>query len=206
MAALKKTKRTQAERVEASDNAMLTAAIKLIARDGPSKMTLARLGQEAGVSPGLVNHRFGSKEKLLEATALRALDAWSNQLSAFAKMNPEGGLETLELIGKLYIDTIAKRSDIMLAQSRLMTESYSSHPELLPTFQKYNRQIREQIVDILRPAQESRAIRKDLDLETFAIVFIGALRGISTQYLIDDKSVDFNAAYNLLSNICRQAL
>jgi len=121
-------------------------------------------------------------------------------------MNPEGGLETLELIGKLYIDTIAKRSDIMLAQSRLMTESYSSHPELLPTFQKYNRQIREQIVDILRPAQESRAIRKDLDLETFAIVFIGALRGISTQYLIDDKSVDFNAAYNLLSNICRQAL
>ncbi len=61
-------RRTQAERIEATEEAMYLAAIKLIAKDGPNKMTLASLGKEAGVSPGLVNHRFGTENKLLQAT------------------------------------------------------------------------------------------------------------------------------------------
>jgi len=39
-----KRRRTQAERTQASDKAIYKAAIKLIARDGPQNMSLAKLG------------------------------------------------------------------------------------------------------------------------------------------------------------------
>jgi len=69
-------RRTQAEHIEATEEVLYAVAIKLITRNGPNKMTLAILGKEAGVSSGLVNHRFGSKS-LLQITCMKVLDEWT---------------------------------------------------------------------------------------------------------------------------------
>ena len=47
-------RRTQAERTALSEKLILRAAIKLIARQGYSRTTLAEIGKEAGYSGGLV--------------------------------------------------------------------------------------------------------------------------------------------------------
>jgi len=52
-----KRRRTQAERTQASDKAIYKAAIKLIAKDGPQNMSLAKLGKVAGFSGGLISYR-----------------------------------------------------------------------------------------------------------------------------------------------------
>ena len=73
-------RRTQAERRAASDAAMFKAAIKLIASEGPSSMTLTKIGKESGFSGGLVSYRFGSKRNLLIATADRILELWQKRV------------------------------------------------------------------------------------------------------------------------------
>jgi len=62
-----KSRRTQAERTQASDKAIYKAAIKLIAEEGPKNMSLARLGKVAGFSGGLISYRFGTKSNMLKA-------------------------------------------------------------------------------------------------------------------------------------------
>jgi AcrR family transcriptional regulator len=49
--------------------ALLTAAAELVVRDGVRSVTLARIGERAGYSRGIVTHQFGTKKAMLEALA-----------------------------------------------------------------------------------------------------------------------------------------
>ena len=52
-----------------SDETILDAASRVIARVGPADLTLAAVGREAGMAPATLIQRFGSKRKLLLAVA-----------------------------------------------------------------------------------------------------------------------------------------
>ena len=194
-------RRTQAERTEASDKAMYKAAIKLIAREGPEKMTFAQLGEEAGVSRGLPGYRFGSKSELLQSVTQRILDLWEERVVRPAHAD-EGGLKNLERLARLYIDAVVAGSDLMVAQYRLMNESYSSSSELQTAFQNYDQNIREWVVASLKPAQAKGEIKKSVDLESFAVLFIGMLRGVAMQYFINKKAFDMDTAYRRIEETC----
>ncbi len=57
---------------QASDEDILMAAFRAIARLGPARMTLADVAKDAGVSPAAIVQRFGSKRALLLAAAADA--------------------------------------------------------------------------------------------------------------------------------------
>ena len=65
-------RRTQAERTATAHRRMIRAAVRLIARQGYTRTTLAQVGKEAGYTGGLVSHHFGSKEGLARALVERA--------------------------------------------------------------------------------------------------------------------------------------
>ena len=46
----------------------------------------------------------------------------------------DSSIETLKSMCRFYLDSVVKRSDLMLAQSRLMSEGRSLIPELRTTF------------------------------------------------------------------------
>jgi AcrR family transcriptional regulator len=54
---------------KASDEALLRAGFRAVARRGPARLTLADVAAEAGVSAAAVAQRFGSKRALLLAMA-----------------------------------------------------------------------------------------------------------------------------------------
>lgn len=54
------------------DTAILLAAVEVIGRVGPARLTLAAVAGEAGVVPGTLVQRFGSKHGLLLALAERS--------------------------------------------------------------------------------------------------------------------------------------
>jgi AcrR family transcriptional regulator len=54
-------------RSERSRNAVLTAAITIIARDGPGRLTLDAIARESGLSKGGLMHQFRSKQAVLKA-------------------------------------------------------------------------------------------------------------------------------------------
>ena len=57
---------------QVSDDDILRAAFRAIARIGPATLTLADVAQEAGISAAAIVQRFGSKRALLLATAADA--------------------------------------------------------------------------------------------------------------------------------------
>ncbi len=57
---------------QASDDEILRAAFRAIARLGPARLTLADVAEEAGISAGALVQRFGSKRALLLAAAADA--------------------------------------------------------------------------------------------------------------------------------------
>src|SRR6218665_2879414 len=61
-----RVRRTQAEHVAESDRPLIKAATPPTPPVGYPHPTRESIGVEAGYSRGLVQHRFGSKERLLE--------------------------------------------------------------------------------------------------------------------------------------------
>lgn len=62
-------RRTQVERKDDSEQKMIDAAIRLIAKKGMEGLTLGAVGIEAGYSRGLPSHHFGTKAELIRAVA-----------------------------------------------------------------------------------------------------------------------------------------
>ncbi len=75
-----KTRLTQAERTEISDNRMLIATVRLIVDRGPAATSLKEVGLLAGYSRGLAGQRFGSKDKLFAFVLRQVGEAWLAQL------------------------------------------------------------------------------------------------------------------------------
>ena len=198
-------RRTQAERTAASDAAMFKAAIKLIASEGPSSMTLTKIGKESGFSGGLVSYRFGSKRNLLIATADRILELWQKRVIEPANLDSDT-LEGLEMVVRLYFKAVRSRSDLMMAQFRLMNVSYSSYPELQPAFQDYDKKLRANIVEHIDRARARGDVKAEADAHTFAIMLMGMLRGIAMQSFVDPKAIDLDKAEQSAIDIVESVL
>lgn len=65
-------RRTQEERREATRDAIVTAAMALIAERGVEAATLADVAERAGLSKGALTHHFDGKESLVDAALERA--------------------------------------------------------------------------------------------------------------------------------------
>jgi AcrR family transcriptional regulator len=66
-----RTRRTQAERREATRTALLDAAIDCLVEEGYAKTTTRRIAERAGLSTGALQHHFASRAELLGQTTLR---------------------------------------------------------------------------------------------------------------------------------------
>src|ERR1700730_18381124 len=62
-----------ASRSERSRNVALDAALVIIARDGPGRLTLDAIARESGLSKGGVMHQFRTKEGVLKALLERQM-------------------------------------------------------------------------------------------------------------------------------------
>ncbi|MEU4564545.1 TetR family transcriptional regulator [Actinoplanes sp. NPDC023936] len=65
-----------------SDAAILTAAAEAVAQAGPAHVTLAQIGDRAGLTAAALLRRFGSKDRLLLALARDAAEAVPARLAA----------------------------------------------------------------------------------------------------------------------------
>jgi AcrR family transcriptional regulator len=196
-------RRTQAERTEASDKAIFKAAISIIAKEGPNNMTLAKVGKAAGFTGGLVSYRFGSKIGLLQAVSERILELWKTNTQNNKKLQDAKGVDKFKLIAEDYLKDVRKRSDLLVAQYRLMQASYGSCPELLPYFKEFDQSIRNDISDFIKA---SPGIRSDINAEAFAATLLATLRGLTQQYFINQQDIDLEETKLVIWGICDSLL
>jgi AcrR family transcriptional regulator len=81
-------RRTQAERTEATRNALIAAARRLFTEKGYDRVAAEEIVREAGVTRGALYHHFGGKAELLEAVYER-LEAESTERVARVVLGSE---------------------------------------------------------------------------------------------------------------------
>ncbi|TWO68470.1 TetR/AcrR family transcriptional regulator [Caenimonas sedimenti] len=179
-------RRKQAERVAESDRRMIDAAMRLIASGGYSQTTLANIGVEAGYSRGLVQHRFGSKDKLLEALINQVANDHRERL--LPKLRGLAGIEALECEIDSYLEGVDQPSVSSRAFFVLMLESIGPAPHVRQVFAEISKRWHDALAGQIRKGQKAGEIRKDVDAAMEAQLLIAAVRGLRMQSMLSPET------------------
>jgi AcrR family transcriptional regulator len=198
-------RRTQAERTATAHRRMIRAAIRLIARQGYSKTTLAQVGKEAGYTGGLVSHHFGSKEGLLRELVGRVASRfYGDQIQPATE--GRAALGALLATADTYLDEIVVREERMRALYVLMGEALGPVREINEVFAELNKGFRESARQLIQAGMDAGEIRHDLDANAEAGLFVGMLRGVALQWIADPGCFDLDAVGTSLKDALRRHL
>ncbi|MGP3944662.1 TetR/AcrR family transcriptional regulator [Streptomyces sp. 6N106] len=193
-------RRTQKQRRDQAEAALLAAAAELVVEQGVRSLTLARVGERAGYSRGIVTHHFGSKQALLE---LLARTAQSGFVPGLADLPP--GLDRLLRLVNGYIGELGQVGAASRAFLLLWAEA-ATMPELAPIFRERDASFRADLRDDVAVGIADGTIRHDLAPEEVAVAIVGQLRGIGLQRLLDPGAVDTERLRRSVTEQWRRAL
>ncbi|MFS8198409.1 TetR/AcrR family transcriptional regulator [Streptomyces sp. CWNU-52B] len=192
--------RTQKQRREEAEAALLGAAVELVDEQGVRALTLARVGERAGYSRGLVTHYFGSKQALVERLARAAQAGFVPGLDGL----PPGLDRLLRLIDG-YIGELGRMGALNRVFLRLWTEAATA-PELALVFRERNEAFHADLLEDLTAGVADGTIRPDLAPYETAIAVVAQLRGIAMQRLVDPRSIDTERLRTHITGHWRRAL
>jgi AcrR family transcriptional regulator len=182
-------RRTQEERRSEAERKLVAAAAELVAEIGPSRVTLANVGERAGYSRGLATHHFGSKGALMQ----RLVEAVTQQFRDALVDRPGEPLDELLRLIRIYFDVMSDLQPVNRARLVLWADAVTTpSDDIRPAMVFADREFREEIEKRLRLAVTAQQIDTVNPLG-LATVVIAMLRGVALQSLIDDH-VDLAAA------------
>jgi AcrR family transcriptional regulator len=182
-------RRTQEERRSEAERKLVAAAAELVAEIGPSRVTLANVGERAGYSRGLATHHFGSKGALMQ----RLVEAVTQQFREVLIDRPGEPLDELLRLIRIYFDVMSDLQPVNRARLVLWADAVTTpSDDIRPAMVLADREFREEIEKRLRLAVTAQQIDA-INPHGLATVVIAMLRGVALQSLIDDH-VDLAAA------------
>lgn len=187
-------KNQRQEQADAARAALIEAASTLFAERGYHNSSVAEIGARAGVSRGLVNHHFGSKENLLTAVIETHLREWELDVVAPA-IAGKNGLEALKAIIFAHLELAKQRPAHLLLLYRLMGEALDPRNDLGDAFATVHKRWREQGRYWWDEGVAAGEIDGGRDQDANASLIIGAVRGITFDWLTSPGSFDLDAAY-----------
>jgi AcrR family transcriptional regulator len=193
-------RRTQRERRDQAEAALLNAAAELVVEHGVRSLTLARVGERAGYSRGIVTHHFGSKQALLERLA-RATQA--GFVPGLGGLPP--GLDRLLRLIDGYVGALGQVGVFNRAFLLLWAEAATAS-ELAPIFRERDDAFRADLRDDVHSGIADGTIRPDLIPAEVAVAVVGQLRGIGLQRLLDPQAVDTERLRHTVTEHWRRAL
>jgi AcrR family transcriptional regulator len=193
-------RRTQEQRRTATRAALLGAAAELVVESGVRALTLARVGERAGYSRGIVTHHFGSKQALLDALAKSSQIGF---VPGVGGMPP--GLERLVFLIEGYVRELG-RDGIASRAFLLLWAEAATASELSAIFRQRDEAFRADLRDDVAAGITDGTIRADIDPQDVAVAVLGQLRGIGMQRLLDANAVDAQRLSHTVAQQWRQAL
>lgn len=187
----------QVERRRVAERRLLEAAAEIIGESGPSSLTLAEVGLRAGYSRGLATHHFGSKNAMIQ----RLVRAVEKQFASEVKP-PElrdASSELMRPIVDWYFDILRDFRPMNKARIILWADA-AAHgtSEIRDEARGMDVSFRRRVTLWVEHLQEEGSCDGAVDPEGFAVAYVGMMRGIALQFLLD-PSLD-------LSRIQREVL
>ena len=177
-------RRTQQQRRDQAETALLNAAAELIIEEGVHSLTLARVGVRAGYSRGLVTHYFGSKQALLQRLAHATQSGFVPGLDGV----PPGLDRLLRLIDG-YIGALGQLRMPNRAFLLLWAEAATA-ADLARIFRERDEAFRADLREDITAGITDGTIRPDVAAGDAAVAVLAQLRGIGLQRLVDSPAVD----------------
>lgn len=193
-------RRTQQERRDQASAALLKAAAELVVEEGVRAVTLARVGERAGYSRGLVTHHFGGKQALLEHLARTTQTGFVPGLDAL----PPGLDRLLRLIDG-YLAQLSEPDVLSRAFLVLWAESMTA-PDLAPIFRERDHAFRDDLRQEVAAGIAEGTIRADVDPDHIAVAVVGQLRGIALQCLLDPEAIELAGLRRSAAEAWKRAL
>ncbi|MEN3614288.1 TetR/AcrR family transcriptional regulator [Plantactinospora sp. ZYX-F-223] len=150
---------------------ILTAAVRVFARQGFAATRIEDVAAEAGIAKGSVYLYFGSRDALLEA-AFHAHAARAAEILARTDTAGEP-LQRLAALIRATVQMLAADADL----ARLQLDLWPAAVGIAGVYRDY----RAAIADLLRQAK----LRRGLDPDRTAAVIVGAVEGCLVQWLVD---------------------
>ncbi len=176
--------RTQQQRRDQAEAALLNAAAELVVEEGVHSLTLARVGERAGYSRGLLTHYFGSKQALLQRLAHATQSGFVPGLDG---MPP--GLDRLLRLIDGYIGALGQLRMPNRAFLLLWAEAATT-ADLARIFRERDEAFRADLREDVAAGIADGTIRPDAAAEEAAVAILAQLRGIGLQRLVDSPAVD----------------
>jgi AcrR family transcriptional regulator len=185
----------RAEQAAATRQRLIEGAMRLFAQQGYTASSVAAIGEEAGVSRGLVNFHFATKENLLRAVIEQLVAELEEQMfPADPPFDPLEALAVLVQAHRLFLQQQPERARLLF---RLQAEALNPRLRL-----KAFAELHQRWLDRTKPWWEAALAQERVDpaLDHNAVVTftIGALRGIALEWLLAPGAVDLDASYNHL--------
>jgi AcrR family transcriptional regulator len=196
-------RRTQAERREEAEHAILDAATRIVAAKGLDEWTLADAGEAAGYSRGLPSHYFGSKAELLSAIVEYIREWFFTGLRASAKRRP--GLSNLIAGIEFYFDACAGDREMLLALHTVLAGALHK-PSLAKAIAKLNGDSAKAIEDDIRAGTTNGEIRRGIDAAAWSVLTLASARGVIAQWLVDPDRLDLMALRTAFVTSVRRSL
>jgi AcrR family transcriptional regulator len=157
---------------------ILSAAVRVFARDGYHTSRVGDIAEEAGVAHGLLYHYFSSKEEVL-ATVFR--ENWADLLARFRQVeeSDEPADEKLRGIAKILLRTW--RNDPALVT--VMVREVARSPHLQAQVDEIDAAFRT-IERVIERGQADGVFRSDVDARLASWVLYGALEELLTGWVL----------------------
>lgn len=194
-------RRTQQQRRAHTEQALLDSAARLFAQQGVDHTSLADIGEAAGYSRGLVNFHFGSRAVLLERLAMRVQDEFFSQLATLEGDEPAA----LSAMADSYMAMLSQSEESTRAFFIMSGAALPAKSELRFVFVNGDKIFRDRVQSVLVAGQRNKTINTDIDAAGGAAAYVGMLRGIAVQHLMDLDGFDLAAARTACGEFIRVA-
>jgi AcrR family transcriptional regulator len=177
--------RTQADRRAATEARLLDAAYRIVAERGVRAVTTAAVGQRAGYSRGIVNHHFGSRDKLMMRLAEEAQGRFAPDPGDLP------GRDRVLSVASSYLEVMRADGAVMRVFLRLWSAAVGDEePSLTAAFRERDRHFRDYFAAAITDGRADGSVESNVDPAATATALVGLLRGIAMQYQVDPGIAD----------------
>jgi AcrR family transcriptional regulator len=182
-------RRTQVERRQESERALLVAAAEIIAERGITGASLASISERAGTSRGLPTHHFGTKDALVAQVARSAQDRIVTETEsalerAHRNIDDLSALELVRATADTYLELFEHPSADERALIVMWGSTFPSESSLEGMVEADHRAY-DGWAELIARGQGEGSIRSDIEPRVAAIVLQGLLRGIAAILLTE---------------------
>lgn len=183
-------RRTQAERVQASTDSLLRAAVELVAERGYAGASASAIAERAGLDRKMVHHRFGSKIGLFQAVLDEAFKRpLLSPLDDSALNGLQRAIRAMTAVKELGENEPA----FLRAIFTIAFHAVGTSNELAETYQDWLTEVKGAGAQALRLGQADGSVDPVLDVDRVAQAGVDATTGLVFRWCLSPEIVDLAA-------------